>query len=624
MPDYFFWLSAAALSRSVIVGINSTYRGEQLGMLVRHSDCQLVVTDGGFDPLLDGVDIGMERDRVLRVDTDEYGKDLSRLPTSLPDEPAHADDLFLLIFTSGSTGLPKAVRCTQGRHARSGAHVARITELGPDDVVYAPLPFFHSSSLFTGWASAIDAGIPLTTRTKFSASNTLPDIRRFGATMLTYTGKVLNYILATPEQPDDGDNPLRLAIGNEASSRDIREFARRYDCNVRDSYGATEGIIIIRRDPSMPESALGYSDATVKVVDAETGAECPPVTFGADGRPTNLDEAVGEIVETAPTDGFEGYYNNEEATQARFHGGWYWSGDLAYRDADGWLYFAGRSNEWLRVDGENFAVAPVEGIVGRHPDVRSLAVYAVPDDPVGDRVMVALELRAGAEFDAEAFDGFLAEQPDLGPKWLPSFVRVTAELPKLASMKVDKQRLRREAWTSDDVYWRPAKGEPLRAARCRRPRPPRSPADRHTTTTHHHLEVDRHIWPSTPRCSGKRPSGGHMSVDLTGGLSEAREFVFPQQPDDPDMRESVNVWAWDDGVEFGFPACRRRGRRRPVGDPRPAGQPRVPRRPCAPRPRAGQGRRSAGARRAAPGAGRRRVVVRTDRTVPALADAPRR
>ena len=247
------------------------------------------------------------------------------------------------------------MRCTQGRHRDSGAHVARISELGPGDVVYAPLPFFHSSSLFTGWASAINAGIPLTTRTKFSASNALPDIWRFGATMLTYTGKVLNYILATPEQPDDGDNPLRLAIGNEASSRDVREFSRRYDFNVRDSYGATEGIIIIRRDPSMPESALGYSDATVKVMDADTGGECPPVTFGADGRPTNLDQAVGEIVETAPTDGFEGYYNNEEATQARFHGGWYWSGDLAYRDSDGWLYFAGRSNEWLRVDGENFA-----------------------------------------------------------------------------------------------------------------------------------------------------------------------------------------------------------------------------------------------------------------------------
>ena len=462
VPDYVFWLSAAALGGFVAVGINSTYRGDQLGLLVRHTDCQLVVTDSSFDALLHGVDTNVDADHVVRVDDPAYADRVAEMPATIPDTPLEPDDLFLLIFTSGSTGLPKAVRCSQGRHARTGKHVAGLAELSAGETVYAPLPFFHSSSLYTGWSSAINAGVAISTRAKFSASGTLPDIRQFDAVLLAYTGKVLNYILATPEQPDDADNPLRLALGNEASVRDIREFARRFGCHVRDSYGSTEGIIIIRRDPSMPEGALGTTEPTVKVMDPEIGAECPRVTFGADGHPDNLDEAVGEIVETAPTDGFEGYYNNEEATRARFHGGQYWSGDLAYRDAEGWLYFAGRSNDWLRVDGENFSAAPVEAIVGRHPDVRSLSVYAVPDDPVGDRVMVALELREGTAFDPAAFDAFLAEQPDLGPKWIPAFVRVADELPKLASMKVDKQRLRREAWRADDVYWRPGKGEPLR------------------------------------------------------------------------------------------------------------------------------------------------------------------
>jgi fatty-acyl-CoA synthase len=463
VPDYLFWLAAAALTGSTVVGINSTYRGDQLGMLIRHTDCQLLVTSAGQHGLLGGVDTGVADDRVLLVDDQITAERIMAQPTALPDADVSPEDLLLLIFTSGSTGLPKAVRCTQGRYARTGAHVSRISNLGPDDVIYTSLPFFHSSSLFTGWSSALTAGIPIATRTKFSASNTLPDVRRYGATMLTYTGKVLNYILATPERADDADNPLRLAIGNEASARDISEFARRFGCTVRDSYGSTEGIIIIRRDPTMPHNALGSADDTVKVMNADTGLECPPVTFGPDGRPTNLDEAVGEIVETAPTNGFEGYYKNESATSERFRDGWYWSGDLAYRDADGWLYFAGRSNEWLRVDGENFAAAPVEAIVSRYPDVRSAAVYAVPDDPVGDRVMVALELWDGREFDVAAFDAFLAEQPDLGPKWVPAFVRIDPELPKLASMKVNKIRLRQDAWQVAPVYWRPGKGEPLRA-----------------------------------------------------------------------------------------------------------------------------------------------------------------
>ena len=97
------------------------------------------------------------------------------------------------------------------------------------------------------------------------------------------------------------------------------------------------------------------------------------------------------------------------------------------------------------------------------PDVRSVAVYAVPDDPVGDRVMVAIELQAGSTLSPSAFDAFLAAQTDLGPKWVPQFVRLVPELPKLASMKIDKQRLRREAWTR---YGRVVETDPEVAARA--------------------------------------------------------------------------------------------------------------------------------------------------------------
>jgi fatty-acyl-CoA synthase len=463
VPDYLFWLTAGALSGTVVVGINSTYRGDQLAQLIDHTDCQVLVTSSDLVRLLEDAPHAVPPDRLLVVDEPTYAAGLSAAPGIDHNHPPPSDDdLFLLIFTSGSTGMPKAVRCTQGRIGRTGAHVAAIAELTDDDVVYAPLPFFHAASLFTGWASAVHAGIPISTRRRFSASGTVPDIRSFGATLLTYTGKVFSYILAVPEAPDDADVPLRLAIGNEASEHDIREFARRFGCNVRDSYGSTEGVIIVRRDPTMPAGALGTADESVKVLDPETGEVCPRARIDDSGRVVNLDQAVGEIVETEPTSGFEGYYRNEAATQERFRGGAYWSGDLAYRDVDGWLYFAGRSNDWLRVDGENFAAGPVEAIIARHPDVRSVAVYGVPDDPVGDRVMSALELRAGATLEPAEFDEFLRSQPDLGPKWMPAFVRVDAELPKLSSMKVNKKELRSDAWRVDGVVWRPTKHDDLR------------------------------------------------------------------------------------------------------------------------------------------------------------------
>lgn len=229
-----------------------------MGQLVGHTDCQILVTSTAQLPLLEGVDTQVVPDRVLLVDEESYRETLAQQATRLVERDVAEADLFLLIFTSGSTGLPKAVRCTQGRYGQTGAHVASIAQLAAGDVLYAPLPFFHSSSLFTGWASAITAGIPLVTRSRFSASGTLHDIRHHEATMLTDTGKFLNYILATPEQPDDADNPLRVAMGNEASARDIREFAQRFGCTVRNSYGSTEGSIIIPRDRRCPKGRSAW------------------------------------------------------------------------------------------------------------------------------------------------------------------------------------------------------------------------------------------------------------------------------------------------------------------------------------------------------------------------------
>jgi fatty-acyl-CoA synthase len=191
--------------------------------------------------------------------------------------------------------------------------------------------------------------------------------------------------------------------------------------------------------------------------------ECPRAQFDEHGRLLNAEEAIGEIVNKNIGSGFEGYYKNAEADAARMRNGWYWSGDLGYMDADGWIYFAGRDSEWLRVDGENFAAAPVERILARYPGVQLAAVYAVPDEEVGDQLMAALQVADPAAFDPAAFDAFLAEQKDLHTKAAPRYVRVTEALPMGHTTKVQKLQLRHEKWVCDErVLWRPRKGAPLR------------------------------------------------------------------------------------------------------------------------------------------------------------------
>jgi fatty-acyl-CoA synthase len=384
----------------------------------------------------------------------------------LPDRRDTAvteETLGLLLFTSGTSGAPKACRCTQGRLARIGGIVAQMFELTPEDVCYLAMPLFHSNALMAGWAPALAGGAGVALRERFSASQFLIDVRRYGVTYFNYVGKPLSYILATPEQPDDADNSLRRAFGNEAAEADVARFAQRFGCTVQDAYGSTEGGATVQRTPDTPRGALGRAAPGTLIINPETGEECPRAVFNEDGRLLNAEEAIGEMVAQTGAAGFEGYWRNAEAESSRVRNGWYWTGDLAYRDQNDFFYFGGRDYDWLRVDGENFAAAPIEELLQRHPDVVLASVYAVPDTVVGDQVMATLLLRPGSSFDPEDFAGFLAGEADMGTKWSPTYVRIAAELPVTATTKVIKRVLRNEAWHAEDpVWWRPEKGAAFR------------------------------------------------------------------------------------------------------------------------------------------------------------------
>lgn len=454
LPEFLFLLAGAALCGATVVGINPTRRGEELARDVRHTDCTVVLTDTEQASQLRGLDLGAP---TLLVDGDEYATSLAGPPGPMPALPGE-DDLYLLLFTSGSTGAPKAVKVSQGRIGGSAAFMAQGSGFGPGDVLYCAMPMFHGNALHTCVLPAVAGGSVLVLRRRFSASGFLPDVRRYGVTYFNYVGRALAYILATPVADDDAENTLRFGFGTDASTQDASAFRRRFGCPVMEGYGSSEGAIAMAPVPGMPRGALGLPppDTDVVVLDSDTGEECARAVFDAEGRLRNAAESIGEIVRRDGTSGFEGYYANPEAEAERTRNGWYWSGDLGYRDEEGYFYFAGRSADWLRVDGENFAAAPVERILERFAPVRSALVFAVPDPRTGDQVMAALEIRDGASFDPAAFAGFLSSQPDLGTKWAPRFVRLVEAVPVTGTGKVDKRPLRSARWeTTDPLWWRP-------------------------------------------------------------------------------------------------------------------------------------------------------------------------
>ncbi|OMC45622.1 acyl-CoA synthetase [Mycobacterium sp. IS-2888] len=450
-PEMLTAMAAAALGGYVLCGINDTRRGAALARDIVHADCQILLTDPAHKAMLDGLELpGV---RVFDVSGEAWRALLDEAGPLTPYREVSATDTFMMMFTSGTSGDPKAVQVTHLTVLFAGATLIARFGLDASDVCYMAMPLFHANALFTGWSVAAGAGAAMVPAT-FSASRLLADLRRYGATFMNYVGKPLAFVLATPERPDDRDNPLRVAVGNEASDRDIAEFSRRFDCTVWDGFGSTEGAIIITREDGCPPGSLGRGFPGVAIYNPDTLAECPVATFGDDGALTNADEAIGELVNTTGAGLFAGYYNDPQATDSRLRNGMFWSGDLAYRDADGWIYFAGRSGDWLRVDGENMTTAPIERILQRLTSVSHAAVYAVPDEQVGDQVMAAIVLRDGVALTPEEFGRFLAEQPDLSPKAWPRHVWLTDRLPTTATNKIIKRELAARGTKPDGgVLW---------------------------------------------------------------------------------------------------------------------------------------------------------------------------
>jgi fatty-acyl-CoA synthase len=433
----------------VLVGLNTTRRGPALLADVRRSDCQLLLVNAEHAGLVEGLDL--EGVRVVDVEELEPAGPL------VPHAEVGAMDTFMMIFTSGTSGDPKAVQVPHVFPIFAGANLVDRFTVTAEDVCYVSMPLFHSNAVVAGWAVAASSGAAIVPA-RFSASRFLEDVRSHGETYMNYVGKPLAHVLATPERPDDADNPLRVAFGNEASDRDIEEFARRFGCQVTDGFGSTESAVIVTRPPGTPRGSIGQGMEGVAIYDAATVTECDVAEFDAAGRLTNADRAVGQLVNTQGAGMFQGYYNDPAANEERMAHGMFWSGDLAYRDADGWIYLAGRTADWMRVDGENLAAAPIERILQRLAAVAVVAVYAVPDrladNAVGDEVMAAIVLQDDATLTPAELTGFLGSQPDLPTKGWPRYVRVAPTLPMTATNKVLKRELIAQGATAGDgVLW---------------------------------------------------------------------------------------------------------------------------------------------------------------------------
>jgi fatty-acyl-CoA synthase len=480
-----------------LFGVNTGLRGETLAGVLNHSRARLVVLGERYLPEFERVRSSLKHvaaENVLVYRPFDHGskaaddleaclcREVAAPGSSLdaPEANVVPETNLMVIYTSGTTGLPKGINNNHFKLLVTGLAVSRSLELGCDAVGYACMPLFHSNAIFLGFSPAFWVGGQLALRDRFSASNFVPDVFRHGVTYWNYVGEPVHYILSAIEREYGGDeerilrevarnprNRLRYALGNGASPPDIDRFTRWLGLDdMFELYGSTEAAISTFRKKGDPRGSVGeITDEAVKVLN-EQGRECPPVHLGPDGKILNYAEAVGEICRLGVDAGlFQGYFDNPEANTAKHREGVYHSGDLGHvllREGKRFLFFDGRTDDWIRKDGENFSAAQVARHLAEHPDVMLSAAYGVPCPVSDELVMAALKLRPGAAFDPQGFFQFCERQVVEGGmdrKWIPDFVRIVddfefTQTQKILVRSLKKQHYHRGRVVDAPLYWR--------------------------------------------------------------------------------------------------------------------------------------------------------------------------
>lgn len=440
------WFALNALGVSV-VPINAEMRSAELSYLIGHSEIGLAVTLPG-------------RAADLRAAAAEAGiafatmgpDDFDAVPPAAAPAPRAAEAIGLqtecaLLYTSGTTGRPKGCMLSNAYFLRAGqwyAELGDLCEVRPDaERIITPLPLNHVNAMAFSTMVVLVAGGCLVQLDRFHPSSWLQSARESRATIAHYLGVMPAMLLAAPAAPSDREHAIRWGFGAGVDRKNHAPFEARFGFPLVEAWAMTEtgaaACVMANHEPRhMGTSCFGRREdfVEIRLVDDE-GHDV------ADGTPGEL------LVRSAGVNPkryfFSGYLKDEAATHEAWAGGWFHTGDMVRRDAEGNFYFVDRKKNVIRRSGENISAVEVESVLNQHPAVKTSAVAATPDAVRGDEVLACIVMREDA--DASAPEQLAASIVNHALSQLayykaPGYVAFVDALPLTASQKIQRGQLR--------------------------------------------------------------------------------------------------------------------------------------------------------------------------------------
>jgi len=421
------------------VPVNTAQRGATLQFLLRDSAAAGIVIDRS---LWDQYEPSRPSSGLVEFVRGEPGADargvfalsdvLSGPATQFEPEDA-AGSTFGVLYTSGTTGPPKGVVPTR---TDMGPLLAmwQAMEVSAGETIYTCLPLFHGNPLAISVLGAmfLDASIAVSER--FSASRFWTEVRAFDAVEFNHVGAIIPILLKQPASDDDRDNPMRVCLSAGCPPHAWEPFQSRFGVKIVEQFSMVDA-------PGYLINLDGRAGSMGKPV-----AGCEATILGDDGSVLPAG-GVGELALRA-TEGRTHYYLNQpEATDEAFRGGWFHTGDLAWRDDDGFFFYAGRKKESMRRRGENVSAWEVENVVNQFPGVLESAAHAVPSDLGEDEIKVVVVSRNGSVIDPQELIAFCTEHMALYA--VPRYVETRSEIPKTPTQRPRYAELKAQGLTPE-------------------------------------------------------------------------------------------------------------------------------------------------------------------------------
>jgi long-chain acyl-CoA synthetase len=406
--------------------VNGLLKSQEIEYVVSNSEAKLMLVNSEYLAAVEAIEI----QRVVFDSESEVSHGLNGQNT---DETLEQEDEAIIIYTSGTTGKPKGCLLTHGNIIANARQISTWLGFTEKDCLLTMMPLFHMNAVSVTTMSALYAGGSTVVSPKFSASRFWQIISDYQITSFGSVATMLSMLLSTyPDGVPEGlkTDQLRFAMCGSAPvpAEVLRRFEETFDCLVVEGYGLSESTCRSTFNPPDERRRPGSCGLPIgnemRVVD-EDDREVP-------------DGELGEIVLRGENI-LKGYFKNDAATTTAFRNGWFHTGDIGYRDADGYYYIVDRKSDMIIRGGENIYPREIDEVLYQHPQISAAAVIGVPDELYGEEVAAVVVLKPNAKTsEREVIDFCKARLADYK---CPKTVRFVDDIPKGPTGKLLKREL---------------------------------------------------------------------------------------------------------------------------------------------------------------------------------------